>query len=156
MSQLTAERRAFPARTEALPRVSAFVERRCRELGAGHHATLRLLLVAEELFVNAGMHGYGGGPGRVVLTITDCGRDVELVAEDTAPAFDVFAAVPEPRAVADPRDATVGGLGRALVAGMAKRHAYERRGARNRVTVAVAKGKAATAPRPGRKTRRKK
>lgn len=154
---MTAERRAFAARTDALPRVSAFVERRCRELGAGRDATLRLMLVAEELFVNAVTHGYRGGPGRVVLTITERGGEVELVAEDTAPAFDVFAQVPEPCAVADPRDARIGGLGRLLVARMAARHAYERRGARNRVTVAVSKGGVRRAVRPARrKTPRRK
>lgn len=138
---MTVERRAFPARTEALPRVAAFVEQRCRELGASRDATLRLMLMAEELFINAVTHGYGGaGRGRVTLTVAERGAEVELVAEDAAAAFDVFADVPRPRAIEDPREAPIGGLGRALVAGLAVRQAYERRGSRNRVTVAVAKG----------------
>lgn len=133
---MTAERQRFPARADALPRVSAFVERRCRELGASRRAALRLILVAEELFINTVVHGYGRGTGYpVTLTVRDAGREIELVAEDGAPEFDPFQRLPKP----DPASAAVGGLGRVLVAGLASRHRYERRGRRNRVCVAVAK-----------------
>lgn len=117
-----------------MPLVSAFVERRCAELRAGRHATLRLLLVAEELFINTVVHGYGGDSrAEVRLTVRARGREIELVAEDSAPAFDPFDHVPRPWA------REVGGLGRALVAGISSRHRYERRGRRNRVIVAVAR-----------------
>ena len=141
---MTAERQRFPARADVLPRVSAFVERRCRQLGAGRQAVLRLILVAEELFINTVMHGYAGGRGRghVTLTVRDAGAEIELLAEDAAPAFDPFHRVPTPVAHSDPRDAPVGGLGRALIAGVSARHAYERRGGRNCVTVAVRKRRA--------------
>ena len=131
---MPAERQRFPARTDALPEVTAFVEKRCAELEAGRNATLRLMLVAEELFINAVVHGYGGDCRKeVVLSLRDAGADLELVAEDGAPAFDPFDGVPRPAA------GKVGGLGRVLVAGMSSRHSYERRGRRNRVTVGVAK-----------------
>ena len=137
---MTAERQRFPARADALPRVSAFVERRCRDLGAGRPAALRLILVAEELFINTVMHGYGGsGRRHVTLAIRDAGTEIELLAEDDAPAFNPFEKVPQPPVTADPKDAAVGGLGRVLVAGISSRHSYERRGRRNRITVAVLK-----------------
>ena len=137
---MTAERQRFRARADALPRVCAFVERRCRELGAGRQATLRLILVAEELFINTVVHGYGGDSRRqVALAVRDSGAEIELIAEDGARAFDPFERIPQPVAVADPRDAALGGLGRALVAGVSSRHSYERRGRSNRVTVAVLK-----------------
>ena len=140
---MTAERQRFQARVDALPRVCAFVERRCRELGAGRYATLRLILVAEELFINTVTHGYGGDSRRqVALAVRDSGAEIELVAEDGAPAFDPFDEVPQPVAVTDPRDAAIGGLGRALVAGVSSRHRYERCGRRNRVTVGVLKHRA--------------
>lgn len=144
---MTAERQRFPARAEALPRVSAFVERRCRQLGAGRQAALRLILVAEELFINTVMHGYAGGNARrcVTLTVRGKGAEIELQAEDDAPAFDPFRSVPTPPGRSDARDASVGGLGRVLVAGIASRHAYERCGRRNRVTVAVPKHRAPAA-----------
>jgi anti-sigma regulatory factor (Ser/Thr protein kinase) len=133
---MTAERQAFPARTDALPKVSAWVEGRCAELGLGRPATLLLMLMAEELFINAAVHGFGNdGRRRVRLSIRDCGAEVELVAEDNAPAFDPFQAVP---ALTEDR---VGGYGRRLLAGLSSRQAYQRRGRRNRVTVGVQKNR---------------
>ena len=136
---MTAERRSFPARTQVLPEVSAFVERRCAELGVDRHATLRLLLVAEELFINAAVHGYGARTGEVTLTVRDADAEIELIAEDAARAFDPFKDLRQPEAPADPRDAALGGLGRALIAGISSRHRYERRDRHNRVTVGVLK-----------------
>ena len=139
---MTAERQAFPARTDALAQVTAFVERRCAELHAGRPATLRLLLVAEELFVNTVVHGYGGDSrATVTLTVRDCGDEVELIAEDRARAFDPFASQRPVAADADPAARPVGGLGRVLVTGVSARHSYERRGRRNRVTVSVRKAR---------------
>jgi anti-sigma regulatory factor (Ser/Thr protein kinase) len=136
---MTAERQSFPARTEMFPQVAAFVEKRCAALGVDRQATLRLLLVAEELFINTSVHGYRDRGGAVTLTVRDSGGEVELIAEDGAQAFNPFADLAQPVAPADPRDAAIGGLGRALVAGISSRHAYERREGRNRVTVGVLK-----------------
>lgn len=133
---MSALRQRFPARAEALPRVTAFVERRCLELGAGRRAALRLILVAEELFINTVLHGYGGkGRQAVTLTVRDAGAGIELVAEDGAPPFDPFRRVARP----DLAGGAAGGLGRLLIAGVSSRHSYERRGRRNRVTVVVPK-----------------
>lgn len=133
---MTAERRAFPARADALPAVSAWVEGRCATLGLGRPPTLLLMLMAEELFINAAVHGFGNdGRRRIRLAIRDCGAEVELVAEDNAPAFDPFRAVP-PQA-----GDRIGGYGRRLLAGLSSRHAYQRRGRRNFVTVGVRKNR---------------
>jgi len=136
---MTAERQAFPARTDALPKVSAFVERRCTELGAGRPATLLLLLMAEELFINAAEHGFGNdGSRRITLTVRDCGSEVELVAEDGAQAFNPFDGVPS-EGTPDPE--TVGGYGRRLLVGLSSRQSYRRHGERNCVTVGVLKNR---------------
>jgi anti-sigma regulatory factor (Ser/Thr protein kinase) len=133
---MTAERQAFPARTDALPRVSAWVERRCTQLRLGRPATLLLMLMAEELFINAAVHGFGNdGRRRIRLSIRDCGPEVELVAEDNAPAFDPFGSVPAP--VAE----RIGGYGRRLLLGLSSRRSYQRRGRRNCVTVGVQKNR---------------
>lgn len=132
---MTAERQAFPARAEALSRVTAWVEGRCAALGLGRPTTLLMLLMAEELFINAAVHGLGNdGRRRIHLSIRDAGAEVELVAEDNARAFDPFRSLP--RAVPGGR---VGGYGRRLLVGLSSRHAYERLGGRNCVTVAVPK-----------------
>ena len=138
---MTAERQAFPARTDALPKVSAFVERRCVALGASRETTLMLMLLAEELFINTVVHGYReDARRRVNLTVRGAGAEVELVAEDTAGPFNPFDDVPDtPVSVEDER---VGGYGRRLLAGLPSRQAYEREGRRNRVTVGVPKVRA--------------
>ena len=135
---MTAERQAFPARTDALPSVTAFVESRCAALGAGRGATLLLMLMAEELFINTVVHGYGNdGRRRVKLSVRDCGPEVELVAEDRARAFNPFDAVPAP----PEGGPAVGGYGRLLLAGLSSRKSYEREGPCNRVTVGVPKNR---------------
>lgn len=135
---MTAERQAFPARTDALPKVSAFIEQRCADLGVGRPVTLLLLLLAEELFINTVIHGYGNdGRRRIDLAVRDCGPEVELVAEDSARAFNPFVGIsseaPEER---------VGGYGRLLLVGLSSRQSYQRDGQLNRVTVGVAKNRA--------------
>jgi anti-sigma regulatory factor (Ser/Thr protein kinase) len=133
---VTAERQAFPARTDALPRVSAWVEERCAQLALGRPATLLLMLMAEELFINAAVHGFGNdGRRRIRLSIRDRGAEVELAAEDNAPAFDPFQAMPAP--VGD----RIGGYGRRLLVGLSSRQSYQRRGRRNCVTVCVQKNR---------------
>ena len=135
---MTAERQVFPARTDALNQVCAFVETRCAALGVGRPATLLLTLMAEELFINTVVHGYGNdGRRRVELSIRDRGSEVELVAEDDAPEFNPFDATP-PEA---PAAGQVGGYGRLLLKGLSSRQSYHRRGKRNCVIVGVQKNR---------------
>jgi anti-sigma regulatory factor (Ser/Thr protein kinase) len=148
---VTAERRTFPARTAALGELSAFVEERCAQLDAGGEATLRILLVAEELFVNAVVHGYKADTARtpnlphlphtVRVTVRDKGREVELVVEDDAVEFDPFKDL-KPLLKPSPGNLPLpGGVGRVLIAELSSRHAYQRRGASNQVTVGILKSR---------------
>lgn len=137
---MTAERQFFQARTGALTEVIGFVERRGADLGLAHPTTLKLLLVAEELFINTVLHGYGGDCDQeVVLAIRDLGAEVELLMEDRAAEFDPFAHLPAVPTSGDPNRRPVGGLGRILVAGVASRHGYQRHEGLNRVCVCVPK-----------------
>lgn len=137
---MTAERQTFPARTGALAEVTRFVETRAAVLGLPRQATLKLLLAAEELFINIVVHGYGGDCAEQVdISVCDAGNEVELVSEDRGPPFNPFAQLPVLSQAQDPDARPIGGLGRVLVAGLSSRHGYERRGACNRVTVFVVK-----------------
>ena len=121
-----------------LPEVSAFVERRCADLGVGRATTLLLQLMAEELFINTVVHGFGNdGRRRVSLAVRDCGAEVELVAEDNARAFNPFDGTP----AAVPTPDRVGGYGRLLLMGLSSRQSYQRRGQHNCVTVGVQKNR---------------
>lgn len=102
-------------------------------------AALRLELIAEELFINVAEHGGQGAGGTVSLAVRDAGPEVELVMEDRAVAFDPFAGIVPPSAIGDPDQRPVGGLGRALVAGLSSRSHYRRLDGHNQVTVGVRK-----------------
>lgn len=148
-----ASQRTFPARTAALADVTAFVEGRCRTLRASRAATLRLLLAAEELFINAVVHGYGGdGDGTVRLAVRRAGRCIELVQADDAPPFHPFRRLPaaSARKVAQ----RPGGLGRVLAARLTDRRRWQGEGGGNCVTVAV-RSRAAPARAAKKKNKKK-
>jgi len=132
--------RVFRASTPDLMRVSAFVEERCAELAVPRDHALRLLLIAEELFLNSVLHGYGGDSDaevRLALTKPNPG-ELELVVEDSAKAFDPFTATAKPvTESSDPGARPVGGLGLVMVSGLTSRRRYERRDGRNVITVAL-------------------
>jgi serine/threonine-protein kinase RsbW len=107
-------------------------------VGCDRDAVLRLVLVLEELFTNTVTHGYAGddrGPIRVALASR--GGNVEVTYEDAGPAFDPF----DPRAGAPPTlpplSGAPGGLGLALVRGLAVAPRYVRVDERNRITLTV-------------------
>jgi MYXO-CTERM domain-containing protein len=139
------EHRVFRAATPELMRVSAFVEERCAQLAVPRDHALRLLLIAEELFLNAVLHGYGGdSDGEVWLTLRRVGpKELELTVEDAAQPFDPFNAAAQPvLESSDPDARPVGGVGLVLVGGLTSRRSYKRKNGRNVVTVAVPLGAA--------------
>lgn len=132
------------ASMSCLPLATAFVEDFCRSHGIARNDTLRLTLIAEELFTNTVEHGLGGdGDVRVRLALTAGPTQVTIVYEDEARPFDPLArldrAQAEPNAaIAGPR---AGGFGLVLVAGMAERLSYTREGGWNQVSVVLSRGR---------------
>jgi serine/threonine-protein kinase RsbW len=128
--------RTFRARLAEATDLSAFVESAVS--GMDVRLIMRLRLAVEELFVNTVTHGHGGDSDATVdVTVRIEGDRVVLIYEDTAPAFDPFAAVerPDPTAPVDARG--VGRLGVFLITQIAERCEYARAGDRNCVTVAL-------------------
>jgi serine/threonine-protein kinase RsbW len=126
--------RTFRARLAEAADVSAFVE--SAVIGMDARLVMRLRLAVEELFVNTVTHGHGGDSDATIdVTVRIEGDRVVLTYEDTAPAFNPFAAVerPDPTAPVDARG--VGRLGVFLITQIAERYEYARAGDRNYVTV---------------------
>ncbi|HUH93272.1 MAG TPA: ATP-binding protein [Casimicrobiaceae bacterium] len=120
----------FPARFAALRDTAAFVQRFCEGNGIGREDGLRLTLLVEELFTNTVQHGHGSesnAPIRVALEL--CDEGVRMLYEDTAPRYDPTQTWSEGEAALDapPEARPVGGLGLALLRGLAAeaRYAYE-------------------------------
>jgi serine/threonine-protein kinase RsbW len=126
--------RTFRARLAEATDLSAFVE--SAVIGMDARLVMRLRLAVEELFVNTVTHGHGGDSDATVdVTVRIDGDGVVLTYEDSAPAFDPFAAVerPDPTAPVDARG--VGRLGVFLITQIAKRCTYTRSADRNCVTI---------------------
>jgi serine/threonine-protein kinase RsbW len=135
-----ADDREVPARMGGLAEAIEFVEAFCADRGVAESDVLRLALVIEELFTNTVVHGHGGGSDAPVRISLRCDvAHLELVYEDSAPAFDPLDHVA--RAPVDPTegvtDRPIGHLGLPLIVNMAERISYAREGGRNRIRLAL-------------------
>ena len=127
-------RQTFRARLDEAPALTAFLD--AAVAGLGDRLSMRLRLVAEELFVNTVTHGHGGDcDAPVEVTVRVAADRVVLTYVDVAPPFDPFADVPRPETDLPLEDRTVGGLGVFLVTKFATRYEYARIGETNRITV---------------------
>jgi serine/threonine-protein kinase RsbW len=129
---------SFVARAAALAEVFAFLRRWAESAGLGPDDVVRLCLVAEELFLNSVLHGYGGDcDERVQLWLRSDDLEIELELEDCAGEFDPFAAIESPSESANPQLRPVGRLGLPLVIQLSARRRYQRIGERNRIWLAL-------------------
>ena len=132
--------RAFPAQMDSLPQALAFVQASCRRRRVAPADVLRLTLVLEELFTNTVIHGYGGsGTADVRLAIDATVTHLSLRFEDEAPPFDPLRHLAEsmPHRHLPAEQRPIGGLGLPLVADMAERFEYARRGQCNCLRVTL-------------------
>ena len=84
----------YDARLPSFAEVRALAEAFGQTAGAGHEATIRVVLVLEELFTNTVAHGYPpGGEGRVWVTLALTGNAIEITYEDV----DTSLIAPRPR-----------------------------------------------------------
>ena len=122
----------------ALREVRAFIESVCREAVIARHDTLRIALVAEELFTNSVKHGYGGdSASRVWLTLQPDAGACRMIYEDAGPPYDPFGERVRPDLEAPLEARGVGGLGVLLVARFSRSHEYTRAGDRNRISLVL-------------------
>jgi anti-sigma regulatory factor (Ser/Thr protein kinase) len=130
----------FPARHDAFLHVRTFVEETCGRAQVTRADCLRLMLLVEELFVNTVRHGHGrdtDAPVRLALTVTPSA--IAVAYEDTARAFDPFAAPETPIGGDDVDERPVGGLGIRLIMTMADDVGYVRDDGWNRITFRLAR-----------------
>jgi len=115
------------ARTAELPTLLETMAARAVELGIAADDTVRLQLIAEELFANTIAHGHrGDSDGIVTLSLQHCDAVSTLHYEDDAPPFDISKIGQKFASTAE-----IGGLGISLIRGMSKALRYERQGRLN-------------------------
>jgi serine/threonine-protein kinase RsbW len=135
-SGLPGERRSFGARMQELRQATQFVQTFCARQGWESELEQRLTLVLEELFTNTVRHGHRGDCEACVHVTLFAGDDgVSVLYEDEAPAFDSVAAGQSAAALLDLPTAQrpSGGMGLALVLGMASSARHERLAGGNRL-----------------------
>ena len=110
-----------------LPHLMRLLVAEAQRLGIAEASSLRLQLIAEELFTNTVTHGFGRDSDTVVtLSLTLIPEGFRLRYADCAPPCDPTA-LPEQFASAE----TAGGLGVTLIRGMSRAFRYQRRDGQN-------------------------
>lgn len=138
----------FRGRLPSFAEVRALAEAFAAAAGADHSATLRVVLVLEELFTNTVIHGYpAGGEGPVWVALASRAGAIDVTYEDAGSAFNPLTDAPMPpdQPLSD-EGQPLGGLGLALVRGLSVSARYARVGDRNRVTLTVSTGNPPPSP----------
>ncbi len=133
---------SFAASSESLPALMDFIALRSCNLGVPRGTSLRLQLVAEELFTNTFRHGISRMEAdepqpTVSVRIELAGEDIELTYEDAELAWNPLDRRNPAHLQLPLAQRPVGGLGVVLVDSFAERIQYERIDQRNRVRVWV-------------------
>jgi len=120
---------------DALPHVTRFIDRTCRDWSLGRDTAARLCLVLEELVTNTLAYAYADGDHHDIVIRLELDRaELTVVYEDDGLPFN-------PLTVADPDFETpveqwpIGRLGIHLVRRLVDRTSYERARSRNRITL---------------------
>ncbi len=121
------------SRLDELDRLNREIEAFCAANALEAEAS-RFNLCAEELAVNAIVHGFQGEAGHPITVQLTLSHDrLEGEITDSGPAFDPTANI-APDLAADIETREIGGLGRYLVSTMMDTFCYRRDGEFNRVT----------------------
>jgi serine/threonine-protein kinase RsbW len=135
---------SFAASSESLPALMDFIALRSSDLGVPRGTSLRLQLVAEELFTNTFRHGVHrlqqeDEPPQptVSVRLELAGENVELTYEDAELAWNPLDKRNPAHLQLPLAQRPVGGLGVVLIDSFAENIEYERVDQRNRVRVLV-------------------
>ena len=134
---------SFAASSESLPALMDFIALRSSDLGVPRGTSLRLQLVAEELFTNTFRHGVHrmqeeeAPQPSVSVRLELAGENVELTYEDAELAWNPLDKLNPSHLQLPLAQRPVGGLGVVLIDSFAENVQYERVDQRNRVRVLV-------------------
>lgn len=123
---------------EEMDRVVDFVDDFCVRESVNDAVRNKLHLIAEELVVNAVMHGYPGREdGWIALRLREMEKGIEITYLDEAAPFDPLSEAIDPDLDADLEEKRVGGLGIFLIREFAEDARYKRAGNRNTLSIVV-------------------
>ena len=118
-----------------IPQLSAFIDTFAEEAGIDFSLVMSLQLALEEAVVNVMEYAYPKGTmGKVLITASVEGDDLEFVISDSGKAFDPTAKA-EVNVELGVEDRPIGGLGIHLVRNIMDSVAYERKDGKNILTL---------------------
>ena len=118
-----------------IPQLSAFIDTFAEEAGIDFSLVMSLQLALEEAVVNVMEYAYPKGTvGKVLVTASAEGDDLEFVISDSGKAFDPTAKA-EVNVDLGVEDRPIGGLGIHLVRNIMDSVAYERKDGKNILTL---------------------
>jgi sigma-B regulation protein RsbU (phosphoserine phosphatase) len=118
-----------------IPQLSAFIDTFAEEAGIDFSLVMSLQLALEEAVVNVMEYAYPKGTvGKVLVTASVEGDDLEFVISDSGKAFDPTAKA-EVNVDLGVEDRPIGGLGIHLVRNIMDSVAYERKNGKNILTL---------------------
>ncbi len=118
-----------------IPQLSAFIDTFAEEAGIDFSLVMSLQLALEEAVVNVMEYAYPKGTmGKVLITASVEGDDLEFVISDSGKAFDPTAKA-EVNVDLGVEDRPIGGLGIHLVRNIMDSVAYERKNGKNILTL---------------------
>lgn len=129
----------LPTDKAAIDRARLAVHRFVADRGIAAGEVYTIELVLEEILMNIVTHGFPeGSADDIDVTLQVGPAEIVLTFEDPGVAFDPLS-MPMPTPPTSLRDAPIGGRGLMLTRKAASRLDYRRSGARNRLTVGVAR-----------------
>ena len=102
----------FPAKTDALNDVLAFLEEALETNGCAMKMQMAICVAIEEVFVNVARYAYGGADGEVYFSISfnELTRDITFQMRDKGVQFDPLKK-PDPDVTLSAEERQIGGLG---------------------------------------------
>ena len=102
--------KVFPATTEALNDVLAFVEEEITQTDCPLKVVMQIMICVEEMFVNVAHYAYGPDGGDADVTVDTANQTISISIKDSGMAFDPLEKEdPDVTLSAEERD--IGGLG---------------------------------------------
>ena len=126
--------RVFPARLWAFDHIKGLIDEFSAMADLGREDRHKLTLIVEELFTNTVNHGHrGDSDASVSVTFEEIDGDVQLIYEDSAPAFNPLAAGQRTDIDSTIKERRVGGLGIFITIGLTENVDYSYVDGRNRI-----------------------
>ncbi len=126
--------RIFPAKTEALNDVTAFLEEEMEKAGCSPKMMMQMSVALEEIFVNIAHYAYGEGEGDMTLGISTQGGEVTVQFTDSGEPFDPLKK-PDPDVSLSASERSIGGLGIYMVKKTMDDMSYVYRDGKNILTI---------------------